>query len=525
MMSPDHIEQSKGPQDEISKNWLMRSAATLFASKVIASAAVLLAGMLLLRYLDPAEYGFYQVIISISMFTTMVFGLGFSPVVSRFVPELLERGNSRAAAKFTVISFSIRVAMMAVLLPLGLLFFDSIERLFGLEEINGYGPVLTVSIVLGTYLGSSAGPVLLGAYARQVEIGLAAVVGAVLRILAIIFVIGQDYGLVGVLVGISIVEIAMMLGYLVRVFFVVSSRTNKTDLSSSSSLKGRVFRYSGPNSVMSAFSFFEGRFGMIFVISSSLGTAAVGNYAFVFAMLQFGAVINPIYTLNTLIDNVIVRKSVHVDQRVILARGQRMFLAMAAYTGIPVAFYLLLIREPLSQAFGFEQAGTGWLFLWAGIFFVANSMKLAYGNIFTQLEVPKYRILFGAMSMVGVAIAFGVIDRYGIVGVAGVAAATSSVVLLVQHWISRIKLNIPVGIYPVMLLKIFVINAIAGAATSTVIFTSDRFVPMALMTSVVFLLVYLVLTFVLRPFPDEDARLIRSILPNWVPESVKSAFS
>jgi len=76
-----------------------------------------------------------------------------------------------------------------------------------------------------------------------------------------------------------------------------------------------------------------------------------------------------------------------------------------------------------------------------------------------------------------------------------------------------------------MLLKIFVINAIAGAATSTVIFTSDRFVPMALMTSVVFLLVYLVLTFVLRPFPDEDARLIRSILPNWVPESVKSAFS
>ncbi|MGY8797065.1 MAG: hypothetical protein ACKVJN_18490, partial [Woeseiales bacterium] len=330
----------------------------------------------------------------------------------------------------------------------------------------------------------------LGAYAHQVEIGAGALIAALLRVLGIVFVINQDYGLIGVLMVISSVEIAMMLSYLIRVGFVVRSRTKRVNHSSSRSLARRALRFSAPNALMSALGFFEGRFGMVFVISSSMGTAAVGNYSFVFVVLQFGSIVNPIYTLNTLIDNVIVRSAVHTDQRTLLARGQGFFLALTAYTAVPVAVYALLLSAPLSQVFGFEHAGTGWLFLWAGVFFIANSIKLAYGNIFSQLEVPYYRLLFGIIGIIGVGAAFLVIDQHGIVGVAAVAGISSFVGLVVQHLVSRMILDIPVGIYPAVLLKILAINTLAGAATATVISVSDRFVVLALVSFVVFVTVY-----------------------------------
>jgi len=498
-----------------SVSWLRRSVVGLFASKILASVAVLFAGMLLLRYLEPSEYGYYQVVISIASFTMTVFSLGFSPLISRFIPELLERGNSRTAAKFLLIVLAIRAVLITMLLLIGLVFFESIESFFGLGDVDKYGSLAISAIVLGTYLGSSVGPVVLGAYARQVEIGIGSVISAVLRIVVIGLVVIFDFGLVGILIAISIVEIVMLLGYLARVFFVVSIQTHEKDESISESLKVRAFRYSIPLSLVSAARFFESRFGMIFVISSSLGTAAAGNYSFVFVMLQFGAIVNPVYTLNTLIDNVIVRRSVHLDQKELLARGQRMFISLSVYTGVPIALYLLVIRAPLSQAFGFEHAGTGWLFLWAGLFFITNSMQLAYGNIFTQLEVPKYRLLFGAIGILGVGIAFSIIHEYGIVGVAAVAGISSSLVLLVQHWISRKILRVPVGIYPAMLFKVFAINAIAGMATSTVVFLSDRFVPTALITFSVFIVIYLALTFIMKPFSKEDVKSLQAILPGW----------
>lgn len=512
-----NVQSEKGAdRNSISSSWLRRSAVSLFASKIIANATVLISGVLLLRYLAPADYGFYQVVLSIASFTVLVFGFGFSPVVARFVPELLERGNPRAAARFVTTSIAIRVFTIAILLPVGFLFFDSIESFFGLQEVNAYGPLAIVAVVLGIYLGSSIGPVVLGAYGHQAEIGFGAAIGSVLRVLTVVIVVVMDYGLIGILIAISSVEITMMLGYLIRLFMVVKSRPQSTSNSPFDSLRRRAFRYSVPNTLMSALSFFESRFGMIFVISTSIGTAAVGNYSFVFAMMQFGAIVNPVYTLNTLIDNVIVRRSVHVDQKLLLARGQKMFLTLTAYTSIPVALYLILLRAPLSQLFGFEQAGTGWLFLWSGIFFVTNSVKLAYANIFTQLEVPKYRILFGAIGLTGVGIAVVVVERYGIVGVAAIAAGSSLVVVLVQHWISRQILEVPVGVYPAVWIKIVVINALAGLATSTVVFVSDRFVPMALITSFVFIAVYAVGTFVIRPFSKEDVKLVRSILPAWL---------
>ena len=513
-MSHNHIEESDQNRGDIPAHWIRRSAVSLFASKVVASAAVLFAGVLLLDYLDPADYGFYQVVISLSSLTVLMFGFGFSPVVARFIPDLLERGNSRTAARFLLVVLAVRIGLMAVLIPLGFLFFHSIEGLFGLEELDKIGPLLIFAIVLGVYLGSSAGPVVLGAYGRQAEIGLGAGVSSFLRIVAIVFVVTQDYGLIGILIAISTIEIVMLLIYAVRVFIVVKSQTLPVDQSHSQFLAKRAFRYSAPHSIISALSFFEGRFGMIFVITNTVGTAGVGNYAFVFVMLQFGAIINPVYTLNSLIDNVIVRHSVHVDRRVLLVRGQRMFLALSAYTAVPVAVYLLLIREPLSQAFGFEHAGTGWLFFWAGIFFISNSLKLAYGNIFSQLEVPQYKLISGIIGLIGVGVAFGVIVPYGIVGVAAVAAISSSVVLLLQHLISLRLLDIPVGIYPVMWFKIVAINALAGVATSTVIFISDRFVLIALSTSIVFVAVYVLISFVLRPFDREDMTLFRSIIPN-----------
>jgi O-antigen/teichoic acid export membrane protein len=523
-MSEIIAEQSNDVQAPMAGSWLKRSAFALYASKIIASIAMLGAGVLLLRYLDPSEYGFYQVVISISSFTSLVFGFGFSPVIARFVPELLERGNSRAAARFVVITLGSRVVLISILLPLGLLFFGSIEDAFGLQHINEYGAAVTAAVVLGVYLGSSVGPVVLSSYARQTEVGIVAVISSVLRVLTIVFVVAMDFGLIGILTAISFVEITMMLGYLIRIFVIVRSTTAPSDMSDSGSVKKRAIKFSLPNSLMSAVGFFEGRFGMVFVISSSLGTAAVGNYSFVLVMLQFGSILNPIYTLSSLIDHVIVRRSVHVDQKLLLARGQRVFLTMTIYTGLPVALYLLLLRAPLSQVFGFEQAGTGWLFLWSGMFFVVNSLKLAYGNIFTQLEVPKYRVLFGGIGIVGVGLAFFVVDTYGIIGVAAVAAGVSLFVLFLQHWISRRILGVPVGIYPVVWIKILVINALAGAATWTVVSVSERFIVIFVVSSLVFCSIYAVGTILIKPFSAEDTKLLRMVIPTGLPKNLITIF-
>ncbi len=126
-----NVQSEKGAdRNSISSSWLRRSAVSLFASKIIANATVLISGVLLLRYLAPADYGFYQVVLSIASFTVLVFGFGFSPVVARFVPELLERGNPRAAARFVTTSIAIRVFTIAILWPEGFLFFYSIDSFF-----------------------------------------------------------------------------------------------------------------------------------------------------------------------------------------------------------------------------------------------------------------------------------------------------------------------------------------------------------------------------------------------------------
>lgn len=497
----------------ISKQWLRNSAASLFVSKIVASAAVLVAGMLLLRYLEPSDYGFYQVVVSISSFTLLAFSFGFSPVVSRFVPELLERGKSRTAAKFILATLAVRLAAMSIVVPIGYIFFDSIGEFFGLAGINEFGPLFVVLLVVGVYFGTGTGPIILGAYSRQVEMGLTTVISAFLRIILIIIVINKDYGLIGVLAAIASVEITMALVYAIRSVLVIRSQSISVDSSITHTLVRRSVRYASPYWVMAGLSFFEGRYGMIFVISSSLGTAAAGNYAFVFVVLQFGSILNPVFTLNSLINNVIVRRSVHDDQRLLLARGQKMFLTLSLYTGVPVALYLLLIREPLSQVFGFEQAGTGWLFLWAGVFFVTNAAKLAYGNIYSQLEVPQYKLLFGLLGVIGIGAAFVVVEDYGIVGVAAVAGMTSTMSLLVQHWISKQILGIPVGVYPAVLFKIGVINVLAGTAMFALVSSSDKFLIIAFSTSFIFVVVYGISTIFIRPFTSEDMKLFRSIAP------------
>jgi hypothetical protein len=279
-------------------------------------------------------------------------------------------------------------------------------------------------------------------------------------------------------------------------------------------IKRRAIRFSAPYLLLSVLGFAQGRAGNVFVIASRLGTAAVGDYSFVFVVMQFGTFLNPIYVLNTLINNVIVRRSVHVDQRELLARGQYFFLTLAMYTAVPVAVYLTVIRLPLSQLFGFEQAGTGFLFMWAGIAFVSKSVTLAYGNIFTQLEVPYYRLVFGAIGAVGVGVAFVVAGEYGIEGVAAVTASFSTIGLLVQHLLSKWILKVPVGIYPITLFKIGIINALAGIAAASTLNVSDRFVLIALSSSLAFVSVYGATTLVLRPFSSDHIKLARSIFPN-----------
>lgn len=511
-ISPDQPAEIGTP---ITRQWLRNSAISLFASKVIASIAVLVTGVLILRYLDPADYGFYQVAISISSFFALALGLGFSPVVTRFVPELLERGATRSAARFLIAVIAIRLSLMAVAVPVGFIFFDSIGELFGLENIGENRPLLVLGIVLGVYLGTATGPVVLGSYARQVEIGITSVLSALFRIVAVVLAVVLDQGLTGVLVAVASVELSMMLIYFFRSGIVVHSRTRFHDEKEQSiRISARALRYAVPHWVITGLSFFEGRFGMIFVVSNALGTAAAGNYAFVFVAMQFGSILNPVYTLNSLIHNVIVRRSVHVSQTELLARGQRMFLTLTVYTAVPVAVYATIMRAPLSQLFGFEQAGTGWLFLWAGIFFITNSAKLAYGNIFSQLEVPTYKLLIGLVNVAGIGVAIAVVKPYGIVGVASVAAASSSLSLLLQHVAIKYRLKIPVGIYPVMLMKVLFINVLAGLSSYAVVGVGESFIAIASATSALFIIVYGAATVIAKPFSSEDTVLLTSIFPS-----------
>lgn len=499
----------------MSNGYLQRArsgALATFGARILETAISFVVAAAIIRHLTPEQFGSYQIFLAIAATASFIVSVGGPSIAGRYVPEFIERRQSKNLVVLTVGLIVMRLVGLVVFVTILYAANDWIADLFNFTDFLRDWTLVILLYAAVSQMGQIVGPVLLGAYFEQSKLGIIQAIGSAVRLVIIISLIQLNQGLGGIITGLLGLEVGLAIVYGWVLLRVVRSTTAEGEQDSSEFPKRRVFRFALPTLPLPLFGLFRSNYSDAFVISHWLGIQSVGVYAFAFMVLRMGSSLNPVFFLNMQIEHALVRSSITGDRVKVLARGHRILFTATFAIVLPVALVIALIRDELALSFGFANTNVSSVMIIAAVYAVINALRLAYGNIFTVMEAMKYRVYSETFAVYNLVAAIALVRVWGIEGVAIATTTAAGFTLIYEHYVSTRRIGIPLGIHPREILMTLVNGGISSAVLAVLRTQLPDGIPGLLLGVSLFFAIYGALTLVLRPVHPEDWDLLKKLV-------------
>jgi O-antigen/teichoic acid export membrane protein len=465
----------------------------------------------ILKSLSVEEYGIYKYIATFITFSMYMTSMGLESGVNRYLPEYLSKRMYSAANQ--LIAYSILLRITAI--------FISIIILYSLQEwIISYFNIPAIIIenipIIGIIssvilIKTLIGPAILAAYKQHYIDNMNKIIYELARVVLVYYVYYSDEGFIGILIVWLFTEVISFLHYFSVV--IIKVYRNKKESESGSSLfeYPRIFKYL----ILSWLNVSTGVFkniaiDNIFIMKYS-GSAAVGLYGFSSLIIQMVMQFNPLKSMRSLFNPMLIEyyykqhRSVESIQYI-----YKLFIKVYCFTMTPIIVIMLIFIDNLI-AIMFEA---NYLDSLPVIYFLilsyyVSEISYALQPIINLYEKPQIVLYSNIFSLYNLVLDIILIKQYGIMGAA--IATGSAVVLSVPYYFVACKKIIGITFtLPFRSILATYINIIPGILLLIYIDSQLLNIYELGITALIFVLLYLLLSYINKPFNDYDRTILNS---------------
>ncbi len=507
-------------RDEMSDSRRVLSGSiALYSSNIFVIIIGFFTSVILVRNVSEADYGVYNVFVSIFALGSYITSLGLQNVIIRFVPEYLSQKKYNIV--FMLISGSLMLrAVMSILFVSGLIIFKNALL------IHFKLPILISSIymmICFTFLLIAMkriiGTNFLNAFMRQMMDTGTIVVTNIIRIVLLLLFFRMGYGLYGVFLSWFISEFAAFSIYAVNAITILAGLKKKKHEDSGGELEiTPIVRY-GLFDYFGSWTWFLRDLTIdTFIIAYYLDMKQVGLYAFAIKIIVLSRIFNPTEILKGVIIPMVASRYRESEAKEDLKFLFKFLTKLTLFLIVPAYFGIAFLAEKLIiHVFDPKfVASIPILFMLLGFLFFRR-ITSAFGIILVILKKNEYFFYTGIFGVYNILLELVLVPRTGIMGA---AFASGSTVLLMYlfYWLVFIYiLKIRISFPFTAALKI----ALNTAAMLIALYFMEPHINsvISLMAAtLVAAVVYFMVSAVNRPFVDEERKLLNKSIgrPLWI---------
>lgn len=478
----------------------------IFYQKMSVPIFNLLITIYIVKKLSVEDYGIYNLLYAVIGYLTLLSSMGILNILQRYIPEYSIKKEFSVVKRLVLSSMFIRFVLAVLFIVLIIVLGSSFNRLLKVDNIDYYIKFFSVGILL--FLMIQILEVSLGSLLLNKYILISYFVTTLLRGGLVYYFLENEYGILGLLLA-ETVFYALLTVSLFLFYYLGFARKNNSP-GSNLPLK-RLIRYGG-------LSYFDEVGETIldvktdfFIISTFLGPAMVGLYAFANKVIEMVSKILPFKLLKSLIRPIFFSRFAENGRQDNLNINFNFLMKVIAWFAFP-AFLSIIVLGDKIIIFMFDEkylSALNILWLMAG-FMMINSFQFPLQLVVQakeKVEITFTSKIFSVYNLVGDLL---VVSTFGILGIGLVTCSARLFQNVFVFLRMRKHTRLHIDILP--LFKILM-NSIALALF--------LFVFRAWMTSALFLILFLILgaslylafSFVNKSFFPEEREKINNMLP------------
>ncbi len=192
-------------------------AALVYVERVVLTIVAFLTSLLLVRALSTQDYGLYRLVVGSLTIVTYATSVGLEPVVARFVPEFLARGEHRRVARLTAAAAATRVVALLVVFSIAYGFREQAGDLFGAPRLFDDHLLVAFAFIALTLLTTLVGQAVLVGYSLRHVITYVRLTNDIALFVLLALVVTSGRGVGGIIAAMAGVALGQLAIYLIIV--------------------------------------------------------------------------------------------------------------------------------------------------------------------------------------------------------------------------------------------------------------------------------------------------------------------
>lgn len=487
-------------------NKIRKNARYILLQKTITPAINLIITIYIVRKLSIIDYGIYNLLYAIIGYLTLFSSVGLLNVFQRYIPEYFTQKYYSKVKRLVNWGLAIRLSITIVILFIILFAGNALNSLFKTENLNLYIQIFLIGIIL--FLEIQIIEITLSSLLLNKAIMISYLFATVIKGGIIYLFLESNYGLKGLLFAETIYFGIL---FLLQFFFYYTGFAKKHPSSKQALPIKRMARYSG-------FSYLDEIGWTIldvktdfFIISSFLGPAMVGLYAFANQIIEIISKVLPFKIMGSLIRTVFFSNFARNGEISQLMKHYNFLNKIIAFIALPIFLIVLVYGDKiiihLFDPKYLPALKTLWIF--AGFTTIISfqfPLQLLIQAL-EKVEILFYAKIFSIYNLIGDIL---IVPIYGILGVAVITCTARLFQLIFAFYKIRGIVNLKVELKSLlkisfnallMLLGLFALKSFIGSAFSLICFS---------MLGLVF---YLLMSYLNKSFFNDERDFINRLLP------------
>jgi len=402
---------------ELAVEYAVKNTFFLYISNLIIEVVNLFISIYIIRKLSVETFGFYNFILGSMFFVQILTISSIATIISRFVPEMIEKASFKLLHKFTLWAYT-AVFIFLILVSFAFYIFRSqMAVFFKLSQL----PNFTVPIILYmfSYILLQLTKSYMSASLLQKEVTFSNISASFFRIILYIIFLSHI-----TLYQIFLIETAAnsvngILQFIVFVKYLMLNMQRDTG-EKLKNLRARVLKYG----VLSFFN--EMGAGMIskassyYVISAMSDSYKLGQYSFAYKMNDIFMKIFPIDQISNVLKPIFFRKYVSSNEHGAVLNKMYVFLyKFLLWLLVPLCFYFISVSDIIIvNIFDPKYLNAAVITNIIFMFILFNAFQMPLGYVVLSMEKLEINLISKVFLIYNILGSIFIIKDYGLIGVA-----------------------------------------------------------------------------------------------------------
>ncbi len=479
----------------------------VFGWKSVGPIVNFLVTIYIIRRLSVGDYGIYNILLTVMVYTALFSSLGLPSIFQRFIPEFYQRREWFKLKKLVVQGLFWRLLLAVILIFSIISFSNQVGGLLKIEGYLDYFMIFSLGIIF--FLEAGLLTIALASLFLHKYFAISQVTYTIIRAGVLYYFLESEWGLYGVLLA-EVIGYALQFILLSYFYYIKFSRNYPTNEDLDFPLR-RFLRFGG-------FSYFNEIGSKVldvdtdfFIISAFLGPNMVGLYAFANRIITLLIHWMPHNLFIDVIRPAFFAKYSQSNNARELQKMFRLLTKFIAFIWLPLVAGVFVLGDNLI-IYVFDPKYLGALkILWiVAAFSALNSFAVPLGLVVQaveRVEINLYSKIFSIYNLIGDLL---VVKPFGIVGV---AVITSTAVLFKNIFIyifaqKYVRLRVEFKCLSIITINTLVMAFFLYIFRGLIVDVYSFF-----LVGLVGGLIYLIASYFNKAFLEEERRIVNKLLP------------